>query len=67
VPVPTRYFPQASSASFIQSSVYGLSILGVLTRYLLHRAGLVRARQFESLTRRYSGVDTPGKDQPVEP
>ena len=27
VPVPTRYFAQASSASFIQSSVYGCSIL----------------------------------------
>ena len=32
-PVPTRYFPQASSASFVQSSVYGLSILWLLMRY----------------------------------
>jgi hypothetical protein len=53
VPVPTRYFPQASSASFVQSSVYGLSILGLLTRYLLHRWGVFRQRQFESLHRRY--------------
>lgn len=56
VPVPTRYFPQASSASFIQSSVYGLSILTLLLRYVLHRAGFWRQRQFESLARRYSGA-----------
>ncbi|MBI4873971.1 MAG: glycosyltransferase family 2 protein [Acidobacteria bacterium] len=53
VPVPTRYFPAASSASFVQSSIYGLSILGLLARFLLHRAGLVRSRQFESLRHRY--------------
>jgi glycosyltransferase involved in cell wall biosynthesis len=52
VPVPARYFPEASSASFLQSSVYGLSILRLLARYLLHRAGL-RQRQFQSLQRRY--------------
>jgi glycosyltransferase involved in cell wall biosynthesis len=54
VPVPTRYFAQASSASFGQSLVYGLSILWVLTKYLAHRSGLRRQRQFESLGRRYS-------------
>jgi len=53
VPVPTRYFAQASSASFLQSTRYGLSILWVLTRYLLHRSGVFRQRQFESLERRY--------------
>ena len=37
VPVPTRYFPEASSASFVQSSVYGLSILWLLLKYELHR------------------------------
>ena len=55
VPVPTRYFPQASSASFVQSTRYGLSILGVLFRYELHRRGIWRQRQFDSLSRRYSG------------
>ena len=30
VPVPTRYFAEASSASFWQSSVYGIAILRVL-------------------------------------
>ncbi len=53
VPVPTRYFPQASSASFWQSTVYGLSILLVLARYILHRVKVLPQRQFESLHRRY--------------
>jgi hypothetical protein len=54
VPVPTRYFPQASSASFVQSSVYGVSILSLVLRYLLHKTGLMRQRQFESLQLRYA-------------
>jgi glycosyltransferase involved in cell wall biosynthesis len=53
VPVPTRYFAQASSASLFQSSVYGVSILWLLVRYLLHRGGIVHQRQFDSLERRY--------------
>ena len=53
VPVPTRYFAQAASASFFQSSVYGVSILWLLVRYLLHRGGIVHQRQFDSLERRY--------------
>ena len=56
VPVPTRYFAQASSATFVQSSRYGLSILWLLVRYLLHRRGLLRQRRFESLERRYHNV-----------
>ena len=53
VPVPTRYFPQASSASFMQSTRYGLSILTVTAQYWLHTHGIWRRRQFESLSRRY--------------
>ena len=56
VPVPTRYFAQASSASFIQSSIYGLSILTLLARYWMHRTGIRRYLQLESLQRRYSSV-----------
>jgi glycosyltransferase involved in cell wall biosynthesis len=54
VPVPTRYFPQASSCSFKSSCRYGVSILGVLGRYLLHRSKVIRQKQFQSLRRRYS-------------
>jgi glycosyltransferase involved in cell wall biosynthesis len=56
IPVPTRYFAQASSASFFASCRYGLSILGVLLRYQLHRSHLVRQKQFQSLKQRYSAV-----------
>jgi glycosyltransferase involved in cell wall biosynthesis len=59
VPVPTRYFPEASSASFVQSSIYGLSILWLLFRYRLHRSGILRQRQFESLRGRYIGDPAP--------
>jgi len=53
VPVPTRYFAAASSASFFQSTVYGLSILLLLARYWLHSRGWLHSRQFESLQGRY--------------
>lgn len=53
VPVPTRYFAQASSASFVASSRYGISILWVLLRFLLHRSRILHQRQFDSLGRRY--------------
>ncbi|HLH20059.1 MAG TPA: glycosyltransferase family 2 protein [Bryobacteraceae bacterium] len=53
VPVPTRYFAQASSASFRASCVYGCSILWLLLRFALHRAGIAPQRQFDSLSQRY--------------
>lgn len=56
VPVPTRYFPQASSASLWQSTRYGLSILWVLFRLILHRMGVRRSRQFDSIQARYQGA-----------
>ena len=56
VPVPTRYFPQASSCSLTASCRYGLSILAVLSRYLLHRGKLFPQKQFQSLRRRYSAA-----------
>jgi glycosyltransferase involved in cell wall biosynthesis len=53
IAVPTRYFPEASSASFLASVGYGLRILGVLFWYSLHRWGLRRSRRFDSLRARY--------------
>jgi hypothetical protein len=55
VAVPTRYFAEASSASFWQSTRYGLSLLWLLARYSLHRSGAWKQRQFDSLKRRYQG------------
>jgi len=56
VPVPTRYFPDASSASLAQSTRYGLSILWMLLRYSLHRAGVLRQRTLDSLRERYDNT-----------
>jgi glycosyltransferase involved in cell wall biosynthesis len=46
VPARTRYFPEASSASFGQSVVYGIKTLGTAARFLLHRSGIVRSKKF---------------------
>jgi glycosyltransferase involved in cell wall biosynthesis len=46
IPVPTRYFPEASSVNFERSVEYGLDVLKLVLRYLLHRAHLHRQRQF---------------------
>jgi len=53
IAVPTRYFPEASSAGFGQSVVYGLRILAVVFWYTLSRWGLRRSRRFDSLKARY--------------
>lgn len=41
IPVPTRYFSEASSINFRRSVVYGCSTLWTLLRYALHRIGLL--------------------------
>lgn len=53
VPVPTRYFPDASSAGFLASCRYGSEILWLLFRVALHRSGVLGQKQFESLYHRY--------------
>jgi hypothetical protein len=52
--VPTRYFPEASSASFVASVIYGFGILGLLLQYILHRAGIRQKPQFVCHSQRYS-------------
>ncbi|MBI5625005.1 MAG: glycosyltransferase family 2 protein [Elusimicrobia bacterium] len=42
VPVPVRYFPEASSINFKRSVVYGLSTLVLLVEHLIHKSKLVR-------------------------
>jgi glycosyltransferase involved in cell wall biosynthesis len=46
VPARTRYFPDASSASFGQSVVYGAKTLAVAAQFLLHRSHILRSRKF---------------------
>lgn len=40
IPVPVRYFDEASSINFKRSLKYGLSTVGVVGRWWLHRCGL---------------------------
>src|SRR5438034_6089009 len=54
IAVPTRYFPEASSASFSASTAYGLRILSVVFWYLVNKWGLRRSRRFDSLPARYT-------------
>jgi len=46
VPVETKYFPEASSASLRQSLVYGLKTLVTVGQLALHRLRLLRSRLF---------------------
>ena len=53
VPVPTKYFPEASNASLMDSIIYGLSILSLLGRFLLQKISFIELRQFQSVRSRY--------------
>lgn len=55
VPVPTRYMPEASSASFSQSVRYGISVLWMLARYQVHQAGWRSQLWLGDVTARDSG------------
>jgi glycosyltransferase involved in cell wall biosynthesis len=46
IPVPTRYFAEASSVNFRRSVVYGIETLMVMARYLLDRWGIRPSAQF---------------------
>jgi glycosyltransferase involved in cell wall biosynthesis len=67
IPVPVRYFPEASSASFGASCVYGFKILWVVARYLLHRTRLKRSRRLGSIAGRYSRLGRDGSPPPADP
>lgn len=47
IPVPVRYFPEASSANFSNSVRYGLETLKVLFFFVLYQAGIYKARIFK--------------------
>ncbi|GAB4134723.1 MAG: glycosyltransferase family 2 protein [Planctomycetaceae bacterium] len=50
VPVPVRYFDEASSISFRRSVRYGLATLGVVARYWAHRLRLKKSRLYAEKT-----------------
>ena len=46
IPIATRYFDEASQIGFWRSVRYGLSILGVLTIFKLHKKGIRHSKLF---------------------
>ena len=54
IPVPVRYFPEASSVGFISSTIYGLKILWLLIKYVLHKFGLIKSTRFSNVFGRYT-------------
>lgn len=51
VPIPTRYFDEASSVGFAVSVRYGIGILWVLAQYFLHRLGVITFLKFKPVKR----------------
>ncbi|NQT30241.1 MAG: glycosyltransferase [Candidatus Saganbacteria bacterium] len=47
IPIPCRYFSEASEINFWRSLVYGLQTLGVCAKLVLHKIGLKRFEQFK--------------------
>ncbi len=50
IPIGTRYFPEASSISFLRSVTYTFNILFVLFKYWLHLNGLIHFKSFDPKT-----------------
>jgi len=48
IPVPARYFPEASSINFSRSTVYGFQMLWILFRFILHKYRLLSCKLFRS-------------------
>jgi glycosyltransferase involved in cell wall biosynthesis len=55
IPVPVRYFDEASSINFRRSMKYGTSTLGVLASYWANRLGIKKSPLFERATGERSG------------
>jgi len=47
IPIKTRYFDEASKIKLLPSILYGLGIMWTMTKYVLHKKGIYKFRQFE--------------------
>ena len=47
IPIPVRYFDEASSISLVSSTKYAFQTAGVFARWFAHRSGLWKSRLFE--------------------
>jgi len=50
VPIPSRYFDEASSINFIRSVKYGIQTLQVMVKFLIQKTGLVKFKIFNAPT-----------------
>lgn len=57
IPVPTRYFAQASSITFTRSLKYGIQTLCVMAKYMLQKTGLMDFKIFTTSTPPCQGGD----------
>jgi hypothetical protein len=55
VPVPVRYFEEASSISFLRSTIYGLKTMGCMFLYLTALTGIYKSRIFRPDSRMSNG------------
>jgi glycosyltransferase involved in cell wall biosynthesis len=56
IPVPTRYFKDASSINFLRSSIYGLATLKVMCQFLMQKWGI---RKYDKFTKKLFDVISP--------
>lgn len=47
IPVPARYLPESSTASFIDSVIYGFGILWLLVKYKFYKLGIIKSVLFK--------------------
>lgn len=48
IPIPTRYFAEASSITFTRSLKYGIQTLYVMAKYILQKTGLMKFKIFNA-------------------
>jgi glycosyltransferase involved in cell wall biosynthesis len=58
VPVPARYFSEASSINFKRSARYGLGTLGMLGSFMLWKIGLSRSKLFRAAAKASQAATT---------
>jgi len=51
IPIPCKYFPEASSINFLRSLKYGLQTLLVMAKYMLHKTHLAKFDIFGPISR----------------
>jgi glycosyltransferase involved in cell wall biosynthesis len=46
IPIPCRYFEEASSINFLRSTKYGIQTLSVIAKYIVQKTGLINFKIF---------------------